>query len=138
MRINLLKKAIVDVSTLEVVVEPRYWDDARFNGEESEDGRFVPLKDGDKWRITIDVDSGVIRGWPKGVVADIHFKVCDAGSYYLRDEDGVLVAQIKDDYVPSVMYPKHEGYGDYIVMDIDGEGKIQEWKPDFKEFVSCL
>jgi len=32
------------------------------------------------------------------------------------------------------MCPKDSGYGDYIIMDIDKNGFIQNWSADFTEF----
>lgn len=40
-----------------------------------------------------------------------------------------------DGYVPEVMCPKDNGYGDYIIMDIDENGFIQGWN---KELVRKL
>ena len=33
-------------------------------------------------------------------------------------------------YVPAFLSPKEESYGDYIIMDIDENGKIDNWKPN--------
>jgi hypothetical protein len=32
------------------------------------------------------------------------------------------------------MCPKENGYGDYVIMDIDSEGKIINWKVDLSDF----
>lgn len=32
-----------------------------------------------------------------------------------------------DGYVPDFLCPKSEGYGDYIIMDIDSNGFIKNW-----------
>jgi hypothetical protein len=32
------------------------------------------------------------------------------------------------------MCPKENGYGDYVIMDIDREGKIANWKADLSDF----
>jgi len=32
------------------------------------------------------------------------------------------------------MCPEGEGFGDYIKMVIDENGKIKNWKPDFEDF----
>ena len=39
-----------------------------------------------------------------------------------------------DGYVPKMMSPKEEGYGDYVIMDVDCDGKIDNWKVDFSDF----
>lgn len=30
--------------------------------------------------------------------------------------------------------PKKNGYGDYVIMDIDRDGKIENWKADLSDF----
>lgn len=121
----------------------RYWEDARINGEEDGDGSRIPLREGTatdnnslgggNWCPTIELDTGFIEGWPAGTVASIHYKVCDDGDYELLDADRNVVAAI-DGYVPSLMCPEGEGYGDYVIMEIDGAGKIAKWKADLSEF----
>ncbi|MBF1490742.1 MAG: hypothetical protein HXN77_09620, partial [Prevotella pallens] len=32
-----------------------------------------------------------------------------------------------DSYVPEVLCPKGEGYGDYIIMTVDKDGFIKDW-----------
>jgi len=59
----------------------------------------------------------------------VHAKVCDSGTYALKDVNGKEVA-VREDYVPSFFPDDH--YGDYLVLDIDLEsGQILNWKrPD--------
>jgi hypothetical protein len=33
------------------------------------------------------------------------------------------------------MCPKENGYGDYVIMDIDKDGKILNWKPNLEDFI---
>jgi len=33
------------------------------------------------------------------------------------------------------MSPEDEGYGDYVIMKVDAEGKIANWKLAFEKFV---
>ena len=70
-----------------------------------------------------------------GTTADIHYKVCDDGVYTLLDEGGAKIVA-KDGYVPDIMCPEGEGYGDYIIMKIDGKGNIANWNPMLGEFNS--
>jgi hypothetical protein len=111
----------------------RYWEDATVNGVEDEDGTRIPFRDGDRWRPLIDVDSGKIIDWPIGVTADIHYKVCDDGIYLLTTCTGIPLTEL-DDYVPDTMCPEPKGYGDYIIMKIDENGFIHNWKFNKKEF----
>ena len=76
--------------------------------------------------ISIDLDTGRIRDWPEGVEADVHYKVCDAGVYTLLDAEGRAVAT-RDGYVPDLLSPGDNGYGDYIIMEIGADGVIADW-----------
>ena len=122
----------------------RYYEDADINGEEDisfEEQREgakprVPLVFGnpdarhidEKWRwiIKIDVETGNIKDWPEGVTANIHYKVCDDGTYWLEDESGEKYHEI-DSYVPQILDFDRESYGDYVIMTIDGSGHVEEW-----------
>lgn len=110
----------------------RYWEDAEVNGVEDEEGN-IPCRNGASWQPVIDLDTGKIEGWPEGTTADLHYKVCDAGVYTLLDENRETVKQI-DGYVPSIMCPEGNGYGDYVIMKIGGDGKIANWVPDLSDF----
>lgn len=121
----------VEIKTLIVNANVRYWEGAEIilNGERisNESGDHVPCKQGDLWCPVIDVDTGTITNWEHGKSAKIHFKVCDEGVYHLVSESGDIVAT-KSGYVPDMMCPKENGYGDYIIMDIDCFGKIENWE----------
>lgn len=122
----------IDIKTVLVKAQVRYWEDAVINGVADEKGILTPCREGNLWCPEIDIDTGVILNWPKDTTADIHFKVCDAGSYYLKDGYGNIVLQRENDYVPNDLIPG--GYGDYIEMHIDGDGKIANWNPSFDDF----
>lgn len=111
----------------------RYWEDATVNGEEDADGSRIPCRTGEDWTPTIDLETGIIQSWPAGVTADIHYKVCDDGDYHLLDEHFNVVASI-DGYVPKIMCPEENGFGDYVIMKIDGQGRVANWKPDLSAF----
>jgi len=122
------------VKLLFAEMQVRYWEDAKVNGEEEDnDAPKIPLRDGEMWSINIDLATGVIAGWPDGVTAETHYKVCDAGVYHAVSEDGSRVAS-KDGYVPSMLSPGGSGYGDYVIMKIDGSGKIENWSADLSYF----
>lgn len=134
MKTTINTKKEVEIKTVQVEAEVRYWEDATVNGVEDVDGALIPFRKGDLWCPEIDVNTGIILNWPEGVTADVHFKVCDAGSYYLKDEDGNVVLSIEDNYVPNSLIPGE--YGDYIIMTIDENGKIVEWSknPSIEDF----
>ncbi len=125
----------VELKTLVVKAGVRYYEDATVNGVEDTEGDLIPCKQGELWCPIIDIDSGVITNWKQGVKAEVHYKVCDAGSYYLQDAEGNTVLSIEQDYVPKMMCPKESGYGDYIIMDIDENGKIANFIQTLDGFV---
>ena len=133
MKITITKKAEVEVKTLAVSAGVRYWENATVNGVEDTEGDLIPLRRGDRWEPIISLENGKIFGWPSGTTASLHYKVCDDGVYKLIDAEGALI-YTKDGYVPDVMCPKDEGHGDYIIMDIDGDGMIQNWECDLSDF----
>ena len=122
-----------EVKYLHVTAEVRYWDDAQVNGEEDSYGSLIPCREGADWCPEIDVDTGRITNWDLGVTSKIHYKVCDAGSYWLYGANGEMVVY-KDGYVPSCLSPGGNGYGDYIIMNIDENGMIENWKFDSRYF----
>jgi len=121
-----------DVEYLFVEAGVRYWEDGVINGVEDKDGN-IPCRDGDCWKPLININTGKIINWTQGVRANIHYKVCDNGTYKLLDVNMELIKKIRD-YVPKMLSPKEEGWGDYIIMDIDADGQIKDWKIILDEF----
>jgi hypothetical protein len=123
-----------NVKTLLVSAKVRYWEDSCINGiTDTKDGSLVPCKNGKNWDLTIDVETGIITNWVKGITANIHYKVCDDGKYTLLDEyNNELVSY--ESYVPNCLCPKEDGYGDYIIMDINENGKINNFEMSFEEW----
>lgn len=110
---------------------PRYWEDSSVNDEEDADGTLIPCRSGDTWDLWIDIATGRIDGWPHGIVASIHYKVCDEGTYFICGTDRQVIRRTEHGaYVPDCMSPKEEGYGDYVIMDIGPDGVIAGWRPD--------
>jgi hypothetical protein len=134
MKVNIKIEKEVDIKILSVEAGVRYWEDATVNGEDDTNGDLIPCRQGDLWCPIIDIDNGIILNWEQGTTAKIHYKVCDCGSYYLKDEDYNVVMSIEEDYVPSIMCPEKGGYGDYIIMNVDENGKIQNWKIKLEDF----
>lgn len=125
----------IPIKYLNAICHVRYWEGAKINGiYAEEDGSNIPCKDKANWDVLIDIDTGQIKNWPKGTTAEIHFKVCDAGCYKLLDENLKIVKEI-DGYVPSIMCPEGDGYGDYVIMNISSNGIIEKWdNSDLSEF----
>ncbi len=120
---------------IEVNANVRYWEDASVNGHDDPDGTLIPCRSGNMWKPIIDIGEGCIINWPIGTTAYVHYKVCDEGEYWLLDSEGKRIAKYKDDYVPnSFLCHGDEGYGDYIIMDINSYGKIRKYtKPSIVE-----
>lgn len=133
----------VEVVSIRAEMGVRYWNDATVNGvegrdddeDDGEDDPGIPCRKGDMWVLLIDIATGTIMGWPQGTTAEVHYKVCDAGIYTLINDRGNDVA-VLDGYVPKTMCPEGGGYGDYVKMKIDADGKINKWSPDLSEWSS--
>lgn len=121
---------------MEVDAEVRYWEDAMVNGAEDSDGTLIPSRKGNSWCPVIRLHDGLVMDWPLGFVADVHYKVCDAGEYWLLNEHKNRIAKWSGFYVPnSFLCQGSNGYGDYIILKIDAEGFIKGWTPASINFV---
>jgi len=133
MKVELKVTKEYDVRYIRAEIGVRYWENATVNGiEEIKNNPTIPCRNCDEWVLYIDVDTGVIINWEKGVTALVHYKVCDSGRYTLLEvTDREIIT--RDGYVPSCLCPSGDGYGDYVVMDIDGDGKIRnfEFNPSY-------
>ncbi|QEH82006.1 hypothetical protein EIK56_24935 [Sphingomonas sp. C8-2] len=110
---------------IEVDAEVRYWEDATVNGVVDADGSLIPGRDGDLWKLRIDLLDGIVEDWPTDTVASIHYKVCDQGLYWLTDAAGRRIAKWRGHYVPDAfLCHGSEGFGDYIIMNVEIGGGI--------------
>ncbi len=125
---------------LQVSAEVRYWEDATVNGVEDTHGTLIPFRSGDLWLPIIDIAEGRVVSWPYGMVASVHYKVCDAGEYWLLNAKTERIAKYASEYVPDrLLCHGDRGYGDYIILDIDGDSRIKNWRTpviDESEWVS--
>lgn len=125
----------VTLETIIVHAGVRYWEDAEVDGVKDENGDLIPCRVGDDWKPIIDIDSGIIKNWKQGVTAKIHYKVCDCCGWDILDENGDIIIQQKDQYVPESLSPSDTGYGDYIIMNIDKNGHVQDWEFEINDFI---
>lgn len=114
---------------IELKAGVRYWEDASVNGvDEDNDAPSIPLRRGEAWCPRIRLADGIVEDWPTGTTVSVHYKVCDAGLYWLTDAGGKRVAEWGGCYVPNgILCPGGNGYGDYIIMTIGSDGKIDDW-----------
>lgn len=119
-----------DYASLVVDARVRYWEDAEINGVSDEEGDLIPLREDESWKPVIELATGRIQNWPEGTTADIHYKVCDDGHYWIANSEGKKLAKWKGDYVPDdFLAVGDRGYGDYIIMKVDSAGIIEGWTP---------
>lgn len=114
---------------LEADLAVRYWEDASVDGRPDIDGSAIPLREGDSWRLVVDLDSGAVRSWPKGTSARVCYKVCDEGLYWLLDADSRRIARWKGSYVPDEFLSQESpGFGDYVQLSIGPDGFVSGWR----------
>ena len=114
---------------IEVSVGRCYWEDAKINGVTDDEGTLTPFKRGALWCPVIRLEDGQVMDWPTGTTADIHFKVCDEGEYWLLDEAKKRIGKWAGYYVPNeFLCHGDQGYGDYIILKIDANGQIQKYR----------
>lgn len=130
MKATVMIKKEIEFKTVLIDIQPRHVGDS----DDDDVPTSMPMLQGDNWTARVDIDTGVIRGWPQGKEARLQAKVCDQGSYYLYDEDGEEVARIEDNYIPNSLIPGK--YGDYIDLKINADGVITNWpkNPSVSEF----
>lgn len=133
MKVELTVKKEFDVKYLLAEIGARYWEDTEVDGVEDTEGALIPCRDGDAWKPLIDLETGIIVNWEKGKTAKTHYKSCDSNIFKLLDENKNVIAEI-DGYVIDMMCPVGEGYGDYVIMNIDANGKIEDFSTDFEPF----
>lgn len=110
------------------------WDDGTLSGQrdDSECPKMpCVVNDGKeyRWRPIINIKTGTIENWEKGIVATVHYKVCDDCCIDVIDVNGKLVKEYRG-YVPEILCCGSENDGDYIIMHIDAFGVIDNWKHD--------
>lgn len=124
---------------IEVRAAVRYWEDAAVNGQEDRDGTLIPCRKGNSWAPVIDLATGRILNWPVGTEAKIHYKVCDAGEYWLLDAAKRRIAKWGGHYVPGdILCVGSSGHGDDIIFKVGVEGIVIDWKTpslDAKQWV---
>ncbi len=135
MKIELTVKKEFEVTHLNVNAGVRYWEDATVNGIEDTDGLLIPCRINERWMPLIDLETGIITNWKKGVKAEIQYKICDDGIYILLDKDSNVVKEIEG-YVPNILDLHEDGFGDCIIINVDENGLIEDFKCDLTYFTN--
>lgn len=127
----------ITINYIKAIFEPRYWEDTILNGKKDKEGLIsIRRKDSNICELHIDIKTGEVLNWKKGDTAKIHYKVCDAGEYFIIHErtrpsfgkkDVVMEYKYKGDYVPNILCVGDDGYGDYIILNINSDGFIDGW-----------
>lgn len=137
MKRKMLVEQEVDIAIVDCYIHARYWDDSEVNGveDDAKEPKMPCIVEhlGEKaWNIIINIDNGQITNWPKGTTASIHYKSVDENYISIIDRDTNTVKEY-DGYVPRFLCPKEAWDGDYVVMDIDENGFIQDFKPNLDD-----
>lgn len=127
--IDHTEETITNIKYLRVRAGVRYWEDGYIN--DVKDNAWwpkmpfanIPSRD---WVIDIDTETGIIKDWPQGVSARIHYKTCDDNTFYFINHDGDVISEYEG-YVSSCLSIDDREYGDYIIFHIDENGKIENW-----------
>lgn len=116
----------------------RYWEDAWIDGvqDDAENPQMTCIENVEHfyynknqlaWCPVINLNTGQIENWKRGVTASIHYKSCDENVVELQDSNRNEI-KYYEGYVPNLLCPKGGGYGDYVIMDIDENGFIKDFK----------
>ena len=86
----------------------------------------------DYLELIIDLNEGKILNWPDEFCLRTSYKVCDDGEYVFLDENMNEVVNITKEYeqwyVPNFLSLEDEGYGDYVYLNINGDGTIEHFE----------
>ena len=152
MKVAINTNTEMEAIYLKVDAGIRYWQDAYINGSRDTDcdetdgypnmpcAEYIGeqhrvLRGNDwRWQPLIEIETGKIVNWQQGITANVHYKVCDDFACKILDGDKKVITSYEG-YVPKIMCPADEGYGDYIIMNVDENGFIQDWK---KELISGI
>lgn len=123
MKITVEKPVEIEVDAMRITLPVRF--------EEEDIPNDFPMREGDTWKATVEIDTGKIRDWPLGKSGNIFMKVCDSGVYELLDGEKVIAT--REDYVPNCI---PQDCGDYVEFEIDESGIIKGWAKTIRRDVA--
>ena len=127
---------IIDLALLLLYVRPDNWTDTLVNGiRDTVNGDNIPCREEDFWCPIIDIDEGIIVNWRKGTTASVHYRLPYGIIYDVTDEGGEIIVDNSISSVPSTLCIGTSENRDTIIMDIDENGVIKDWKFNVSEFV---
>ena len=119
MKITVNRPTEVEIGSIRIIVLLPYRNEVMPND-------YPHLKD-DVWDITIDVDTGKIQNWPKGIPArDIFTGVFGEGEYIVNDPTGAEIWRRDHGCVPHFI-PVNRENGEHLDFLINGRGRITNW-----------
>ena len=93
------------------------------------------------WCPVIDVNEGKVLDWPENFVLVTHFKICDQGVYVYSNYDEtqqIVSTDCEEYYVPDWFCDWDNGYGDYMFIQINGDGTIENWDKLKKKLIKYV
>ena len=131
----------VDVKQITLSVLVLDWMGFEIDGIAETENEAVPCKRDNYWEPIIDVEVGTILNWKKGVVAavmckilQLNFKIIDSLGETLLCKEGIG-KDGKPIQIPDTLSPGNSGWDSYIILDINEEGKIEDWNFNINDFV---
>lgn len=135
---KVLRTEVTNVKYLLCKIGPRFYEDARILNKETfeweddnNDNPKIPCYNSktDCWEPIINIDTGIIINWEQGVEAKIHYKSCDDNEITVTDEYDEIYYEYQG-YVPKILSPVEEGWGDYVIFHVLPNGQIENWKSE--------
>lgn len=147
----------VNIKYLECFIGGRYWEDLKFNNNESNadtdddnDALFESLQskmpnffilDTENYcnyrdtsrqclHLKIDLDSGKVLNWPIGNTLECYIKSVDENGFILYDDNWDVIKELRQSYV--IGGSSINEYGDYFVANINKDGIIENWNADYE------
>jgi len=132
MKRKIMVEQVFDLAIADCHIYPRRWETSQVNGVEDNDSDpKMPCIEEDKqcrlhWNPIINLDNGQIVNWQKGTTASVHYKSVDNNQIDIKDRNTNTIKEYEG-YVPSFLCPEEDGWGDYVIMEIDENGFIQDF-----------
>lgn len=131
MKTVLKVEKIFDLKKLDIEARVINFDGTIINGVVCVDCNQIPCIFEDFWNPSISIDDGIIPNWTKGVEAKINLFLGKKCSWWILDSHLEVILERYDDYVPNCL---SDGDNNYLVMNIDKDGKIENWKFNIDDF----